>query len=475
MKHHPEPGHRVRNAVQAFLQAHDKFAHCRGLVIGVSGGPDSACLLHAAASLQAKFGLNLHAAHLSHGMRGHEADEDDAYVARLAASLGVTSIRDRIDVATSAKEERLSIEDAGRHARYDFFAQVCLDVNAQAVLVGHTADDQVETVLLNLTRGAGLAGLAGMRATTTWQAPIGEVLVGRPLLSVNRADTESYCEAFSLEPRMDSTNESRDFVRNRIRHQILPLLRDINPGADAHITQSAVIAGQANALLTAHAQSWIASNASSNAGRVSLPRRELNDHPHIVTTYILREALRSFVPNLDAISERHLEAVSALTIGPSGRRADLPGGSTAMAEGGRIVLGLGIPSVIPIPEQPVRIPGTTLIGPWRIDTRFASADEPLPDEGGVAHLDVGAASDLAVRSRKHGDRFQPLGLGAPKKLQDFFVDEKIPRHQRDGIPLLLAHGEIVWGVGHRMGERAKVRDDTQNILRVEFSPSRTTP
>ncbi len=192
---------------------------------------------------------------------------------------------------------------------------------------------------------------------------------------------------------------------------------------------------------------------------------------------MLREALREFVPDLQGLGSRHLDAVDGLCSGASGRRADLPCGVAAYTEAADLVLRVGLPPPPAAPIEPcsLTLPGVADAGPWRVEGRLVPASEPFPDGRYAAHLDPSAACRVTVRSRRRGDRFQPLGMRESKSLQDFFVDAKVPRADRDGAPLLLADGEIIWVVGHRLGERAKVREGARDALRVEFTPRNGAP
>ena len=466
------PVRRVLSAVRAF---YDEHAETTRVLVGVSGGPDSVCLLDAAAALREKTGVDVHAAHLDHGLRGDEGRADAAYVAGLCDRLGVTLDVESADIAALAKESRQSLEEAGRRARYDFFARVARRTGAGIVLVAHTADDQAETVLLHLTRGAGLPGLAGIRPRSSWRSPEGRLRVGRPLLGLSRADTEAYCAARGLSPRHDSSNDSLDFARNRIRREVLPALRKINVEAGGNAARFADLAAQAVDYLEAQAREWLTANASTR-GDVALPRAALAAQHPALRAYVLREALRKFVPDLQGLGSRHLDAVDDLCSGGSGRRADLPGSVAAYTEAADLVLRVGPPPppAAPIEPHDLTLPGVADAGPWRVEGRLVSASEPFPDGRYAAHLDPAAARDVTVRSRRRGDRFQPLGMRESKSLQDFFVDAKVPRADRDGAPLLLADGEIIWVVGHRLGERAKVRDGARDALRVEFTPRNGT-
>ena len=465
------PVHRVRRAVRAFYSEHAALTGAGRALVGVSGGPDSVCLLDAAAALRDETGVDVHAAHLDHGLRGDEGRVDAAYVGGLCDRLGVPLDTECADVAALAKESRRSLEEAGRRARYDFFARAAHRWGAGIVLVAHTADDQAETVLLHLTRGAGLSGLGGMRPLTSWRSPGGELRVGRPLLDLSRADTEAYCAARDLSPRRDSSNDALDFARNRIRHDVMPVLRRINAGADGNTARFAGLAAQAVDYLEGQARAWFAANASTRGGAVALPRAALAAQHPALRAYVLREALRDLAPGLREIGSRHLDAVDKLCAGASGRRADLPGPVAAYAEAANLVLRAGPPPAPAAPIEPheLTLPGVGDAGPWRVEGRLVPSSEPFPGDRYTAHLDPAAAGRVTVRSRRRGDRFQPLGMRESKSLQDFFVDAKVPRAERDGAPLLVADGEIIWVVGHRLGERAKVREGAPDALRVEFT------
>ncbi len=471
------PVRRVLSAVRAFYDEHAALVEARRAIIGVSGGPDSVCLLDAAASLREETGAYVQAAHLDHGLRGDEGRADAAYVAGLCDRLGVPLDTECADVAVLAKESRQSLEEAGRRARYDFFTRVARQYGAGIALVAHTADDQAETVLLHLSRGAGLPGLAAMRPLTSWQSADGQLRVGRPLLGLSRADTEAYCAARDLGPRHDTSNDSLDFARNRIRREVLPVLRKINVEAGGNAARFADLAAQAVDYLEAQAREWLTANASTRGNAVVLPRPQLAAQHPALRAHVLREALRQFIPDLQGLGSRHLDAVGDLCAGASGRRADLPGGVAAYTEAADLVLRVGPPPLPTAPIEPreLTLPGVGDAGPWHVEGRLVLASELFPDGRYAAHLDPSAACRVTVRSRRHGDRFQPLGMRDSKSLQDFFVDAKVPRAERDGAPLLLADGEIIWVVGHRLGERAKVREGARHALRVEFTPRNGAP
>ncbi len=212
------------------------------LVVAVSGGPDSVCLLHILVKLQKELGIAINVAHLNHQLRGAEADADAQYVAELARQLDVPIIIDSRNVKAYQTRQRISMEEAAREVRYDFLAEVAESVGTDRVAVGHTVDDHVETILMHLIRGTGTRGLRGLQPLSPWQSSGGSLNVIRPLLPVSRQETVDYCHQNRLFPRIDTSNQSLSPLRNRIRHQLLPLLRSYNPKVDESLLRTARIA-----------------------------------------------------------------------------------------------------------------------------------------------------------------------------------------------------------------------------------------
>jgi len=464
--------------VAAFLEAHG-LADGRTLLVGVSGGPDSVALLHALAGLREALPVRLHAAHLDHGLRGRESRADAEYVAGLCERLGVPLISKRVDVAAFRHRLGLSMEDAARRVRYGFFAEAGKKAGARVVLVGHTADDQVETVLLHLLRGSGVAGLAGMealaRAPSAGDGEAAPLLVGRPLLGVSRRETEAYCAAHRLGPRRDSSNRSPRFLRNRVRRELLPVLRRYNPSIDAALLRLAEQAALTARHLDRQVEQVWPRLARPEQGAVVLDRAELAALDPALQAHALRRAVAQVKGDLQGIAAAHIRRVAELAAGPAGRSASLPGGIRFVTGYERHRLGRRGEAAPAAPalrgETRLRVPGTTYAGGWRVRATTEAADAELRSAGCVALLDVALARRaLVVRSRRPGDRFRPLGMAQAKKLQDFFVDAKVPREARDAVPLVCADGEIVWVVGYRIGEAARVPAGALRRLRLELTP-----
>lgn len=439
------------------------------LVVGVSGGPDSLGLLHALCHGVPALGLRLHVAHLNHGLRGDEADEDARAVAAEAARLGLPVTVERAHLGPAHGP---GLEERAREARYRFLASVIEVTGAWAAAVGHTADDQVETVLLNLVRGAGLRGLGGMHPLTSLKWPQGEpVRVLRPLLHVSRAQTEAFCAALGLTPRHDSSNADPVPRRNLLRLQVIPLLRQINPRLDQAIAHTAdAAAGGLQALDEQAAR--LLDQAADTGNQQVIHSPLLASADDAVLTYALIEwwRRRSGLPPL--LQSSHLDSLRRVLRAGRGE-ASLPRSWRCVVESGTARLELAPPGQPAVPgEQPLAVPGTTAWGPWEIVAETTETwPSPLPRTTREAWLDLDrTGTDLLIRSRRPGDRFVPLGMGTPKSLQDFFVDARVPRSQRDQVPLVLAGEAIVWVAGWRVDECFRLRPESRRALHLYVYP-----
>ncbi|MHB9092636.1 MAG: tRNA lysidine(34) synthetase TilS, partial [Chloroflexota bacterium] len=414
-------------------------------VVGVSGGVDSVALLHALRAASSELGIALHVAHLNHGLRGEAAEQDADFVAGLACEWGLSATVQRADVSAYAAEHGLSLEAASRQARYGFFAEVVDVLRAHAVVAGHTADDQAETVLLHLLRGTGLAGLRGMRPTQHLRVGAngaGRPLnVCRPLLGTSRAEVEAYAAQHSLAHREDSSNGDVTFTRNRIRHELLPLLETYNPGARQGIMRMAQLLDDDYQCLTQLAEMAWSDVARLQHGGVSLSLEGLRSVPVAVARLVVREAYAVVAGGLADLTAEHVEQSLSLALrGRTGALLDLPGGVVALRGYGEVLIARGLPAAESLPREgvPLRVPGATVVGTWEVRAELREtpcgrqpADPPHVD------LDfdrVGAR--LLLRRRARGDKMRPVGLKGSKKLQDIMVDAKVPRWERDAVPVL---------------------------------------
>ena len=474
------------------------------LVVAVSGGPDSLALLFALCRLKGELGLELHGAHLDHGLRGDASEADARFVSSVFHKQGVAFTTERADVPSFQRTHRLSPEEAAREVRYGFLAQVASERRADAIALGHTSDDQAETVLMNIMRGSGLTGLRGMEPTTRRTFAEGEVLLVRPLLSASREDTLSYCRALGLEPRLDLSNQSTELRRNRVRLELLPLLEEYNPA----IREALIRLSRSAAEEVAHLDSLVDGIWHEAVRRereyVSLKKDVLGRLSTALQAHLLRRAVAEVKGDLNELEQTHIDDMVRLVGGPAGRTLDLPGGirfSTGYAEA---TVATARHDPCPLPalegEHPLAVPGETLVCGWRVSASVVEQSTPEPRSPRAAAAAIGEAvhdpsmadydrreeygpdglracmshdvlgGGLRVRARRPGDRFQPLGMSGQKKLQDFMVDAKIPRQWRGRVPLVVSLKGIAWVAGWRIADWAKVKDGEFSQLELVFAP-----
>lgn len=450
------------------------------VVVGVSGGPDSLALLDVLARLRDAFGVSLVAAHLNHGLRADAAADLNA-VRRVAGGLGVPVRADRAELGPWRGGG--SLQAAARRARYRFFREVAAAEGAGVLALGHQLDDQAETVLLRLLRGAGPDGLAGI-APVRRERKSG-LRVVRPLIDVPRADVEAYCAARDLRPVADPSNLRPVFLRNRIRLELLPLLeRDYAVNLRPRLARLAAALRADREVLEDQAARALEGLVRRRApGLVALDAAALAGLEPAVARRAVRQALEALFAgdgagdDPEAPPEPAVE--SALELARAAGQGDVParalaGGMTGRVAGGALWLErarqapggycrrLEVPGAVEVPEAGVTISA-------RLSSVFDLGGLDGIRAGDLAAVDYNKVTlPLWVRNRRPGDRFRPLGLGGHKKLKDFFIAEGVPRPWRDRLPLVAAgpSGEdrIVWVAGHRIDDSARCDADTRTAI-----------
>ena len=429
--------------------------------------------------LRASLDFALHVAHADHGLRGEESREDARFVEEEAHGLGLPFTLGRLDVSALRAERRLSLEEAAREARYAFLADTASALGAPAIALGHTADDQAETLLMRLLRGSGSAGLAGMTAVSLLPAARRGVRIAlvRPLLDFTKAETRAYCTFRGVTPREDSSNASLEITRNRVRLELLPMLERYNPRireALLRLGASAALDHDFISQAAGEARDWLATD--SEQGGVSISRAGfLALHPAL-RRHLLRQVYAELAGSAVGLSHRHVEDMARLASGRTGARLALPGGLAF--EVGYDTLRLAPANAQPEAAAPIAgehalsIPGETSVGGWLVLAELpAPSATPITTGPLRAALDADrVGSGLHVRSRWPGDRINPLGMTGTRKVQDVMVDERTPAADRDGTPLVVSEHGVAWVVGHRMAHWARVREDTQRVLVLEFRP-----
>jgi len=446
------------------------------VAVAVSGGSDSVGLVWILRTIAPEVGASLAGLiHVNHGLRGAESDADETLCRALAERLGVPIEVRRRDVAGLARDRRVSLEVAARDARYACFDECADSLGANLIATGHTEDDQAETVLLRLLRGTGTRGLSGIR--------IRRGRFVRPLLETRRTELQHHLRALGEPWREDASNADRAIIRNRIRHELVPVLNDIAPGGVKALARLARLAADDEAFLE--------EAANENHARLVLSDRSidaavLSALPVVLARRLVRRFASETVPDAN-LSAEHLEAVCRLaaTDNPVGS-LDLTGLSVRKASG-RLEFTAGVrqPSEAGVswPVRELDVPGLVVLpeAGLAIEARAPDASEVL-DAGHAREAERAVrvvihrgpdASRLLVRNRRPGDRFQPLGAPGRRKLQDVFVDRKVPRLERDTVPVVTdVNGEIVWVAGVALAERCRIRAPGNDMLLLELRKHR---
>ena len=448
----------------------------RPLLVAVSGGPDSVTLLHLLHTLSAQFPLSIQVAHLNHGLRGAAADQDAAYVQKVAKNLNVPIIIEVADVRAFRNKYKLSLEEAAREVRYSFLFKAAHRVNASAIALGHTEDDQAETVLLHLLRGTGLQGLRGMlEHSPTGNLPEhkGLTLI-RPILKLTRQQTLACCQTKGITPQDDSSNNQMEYTRNKIRHLLIPNLTQYNPSIKKVLARLAKT--------TSRDLNFIDQELSKKWGDLVTPKpyglsihRDAFLNLHLsLQAHLLRRAWGFLCGRASGLTSIHIENMMALAKKDrgSGRALSL-GHEIQFKTSYEDLLVVYEPSVTPTHELesiPLSLPGEAQIGRWHVTAHIVNRQiEIYRDSPYRAHLDFESlGGKVLVRSRKLGDRFHPLGMDGTKKLKEFMIDAHIPREYRQDIPLLTGKEGVAWVVGWQIAHWARVTPKTEQVIEVNF-------
>jgi tRNA(Ile)-lysidine synthase len=449
------------------IHKYNMLSHGERVLVGISGGPDSVALLHVLKQIEKDMGIEIYAAHVHHGIRGTVADQDAEFVAQLCQQWNVPLFVERVDVPRLADEGGLTLEEAGRIVRYRFFEKVLQDVRGHKVALGHNRDDQAETILHHILRGTGMQGLQGIK-------PVRQNKFIRPLIEVSRAEIEEYCHQNGLEFRVDATNRDVAYTRNRIRHELIPYIKQhFNPNiVDALVRMGAIIRDEEEFLQDYCQKEYdrLVRAFSQNELRIDLDG--FLARPIAVKRRVLRMALMAIGGTLDEIGANHVEDVLDMAFNSTtGAMLTLPNDIRVLKDYDSIVVWRGeFRPAVPLFEYSLDIPGRVIIKECGIEitAQWVQHKEVSFSSPWRAYIDGDVIKGrLRVRNRRQGDRFKPFGMEGTKRLKEYFIDRKVPRHERDGIPLVVDEKNIIWVVGWQIHDDYKVTPMTHNIVQLE--------
>lgn len=464
---------RFFNRVKHYMEQYHMLHSGDRVVAGISGGADSVCLFFVLLELQQELGITFHGVHVNHGLRGEAADSDEQFVVRLCEKYQVPLDIYRVDLNQVAKDRKVSLEEAGRDIRREAFLETMGKWDGTKIALAHHQNDNAETLLWNLARGTGLRGMAGIR-------PVHGIWI-RPLLGVTRQDIESCLQYMGQDFCTDLTNLETTYTRNKIRHQVLPVLEEeVNPAAVRHMNEAMEQMGLLRDFVeeeTIHAVERVCRKTECF---VELLEEEWRKLPKFLQKEVIYTVLEEVSGSGKDLGKVHIQAVEDLFDQQVGRWRMLPGAIRALCtyDGVRVEQYVSEEKEFPKKESCVEliIPGMTEIPGknLRISCQIIDVQEPLevaeiPQKRYTKWLDYDIiASCLKVRGRELGDWLVIDKAGHEKKLKSWFVNEKIPADQRGEIPLIADGNQIVWIVGYRMNMAYQVSANTKRILEIKI-------
>ncbi len=452
--------------VRRYIEQHHMIAEQDKIVIGVSGGADSVCLLFMLMEISRRYPFSLHVVHVNHGLRGADAQRDAAFVRDICQQYKLPFYLYEKDVNAYAKEHGLTLEEAGREVRYQAFEEIRTKIGAARIAVAHHKDDQAETVLFRLFRGSGIKGLGGIQ-------PVRDDII-RPLLCLERQEIEQYIEKYGLSYCTDVTNANNHYTRNIIRNKVLPMIEaEVQERAVSHIADTAELMQDAEQYIYAQALLAFAATASTeaeNGYRINVEK--LFSYPPIIRQYIVRIAMERLADEWKDIGCRHVKDILELKSKRSGKCVMLPQGLTAKRDYEDILI---FRTQIPKESRACRIQidriPQTVILPNGMKAEF-SLEEPqkkqkIEQKTYTKQFDYDKIeSGLLLRNRDKNDFFCINAAMDRQTIKTYCINEKIPRDKREELVLLADGAHILWVIGYRISEKYKITEETKKILKV---------
>lgn len=438
------------------IKQYNMLKYADGVLVGVSGGADSVCLLLVLCALRQEYHLNIHVLHVHHMLRGAEADEDAAFVQNLCRQQQVACDTVSVDVGRLAKQQQRSVEEVGRDCRYQLFEEYRARCQLQKIAVAHHRDDNAETVLFQMLRGTGLTGLAGMRRVRADG-------VIRPLLSCSRSEIEQWLITQGQSWRVDSTNLLREYARNKIRLDLLPVIENsFGLGAVQQLTNQCEVYREMDDYFNQQAKSFL--DVFWEEAQMRLNQVEFLAQPRPIQRYIALQCLEKARGKRKDLGHIHVDTFLELAQKQTGARRDFPYGLEVFVQYGYLYF-----------VRKKAQEGEKEEIPYKIQMKTTQERKNFQESSCTKCFDYDRIQGAVVlRTRQAGDWMQLYADGRKKKLKDIFIDLKIPRQQRDAIPLVAVGNEILWIVGYRTTQAYRVEEETKWILEVKITEKEGT-
>lgn len=438
------------------------------VIVGVSGGPDSICMLHILMTLRERFSLKLVVAHINHGLRGVDSDNDEKYVEEFCKLNKIDFSSIKVDVHKISRDKNISCESAGRDVRYKFFNSLKEKHSANKIAIAHNSNDQAETVLMRIMRGTGLEGLSGIK-------PIRDGIIIRPLLYCTRAEIEDYCNINQLDPRIDKTNFENIFARNKVRLELIPYIEtNFNNHIVNVLDRLAENSRVDNEFLEQNSEKKYKKYCTNKDDRVIITKEAFQEHQAIISR-ILRKAFVDLLGDLNSFERVHIFQIIDLQKNRTGKQTMLPNDIIAFNNYGDIHIYIKgkneTVNLINMNVYKLQLGENTLkdFGIKVTINQINEAPEHLDSSENIKYFDATKISNsITLRFRKNGDKFIPLGMSGYKKLKDIFIDMKIPREERNKIPLICFDNDIGWIVGYKVSNSFKIDSTTKKLIQIKL-------
>ncbi|WP_029451482.1 tRNA lysidine(34) synthetase TilS [Clostridium algidicarnis] len=469
----------MKKRILEYIEKYSMIQKDDKVLVALSGGPDSITLLHILYSLKDDLGITLYAAHINHKLRGEASDKDERYVKEICSSLNIPCYVKLADINAISKKRGISSEMAGRDVRYDFFESLKKDLNINKVAVAHNSNDRAETILMRIMRGTGIEGLAGIK-------PVRDNTYIRPILILSRKEIEDYCEINKLCPRIDKTNNEPIYARNKVRLELIPYIKEnFNKDIINTLNRFSELMVRDNDYLEKISyekfMKYVEINSKSD---IIIHKEAFKEHDSIVTR-IIRYSIEKLEGTLNNIEMIHISSIVSLSNQGTGKTVNLPHDITVSNVYGdifikknykKVIKNENLSSIINLKDytkEDLKIGVKINIPEFQMSLfiKLLSDDNisnlNLKGKSNCKYFDADKIKgDINVRYRKDGDKFIPYGMSGSRKLKDIFIDEKIPREQRDSIVLICFDKHIAWIEGYKVSELFKVEHKTKNILSI---------
>ncbi|GAB6168577.1 tRNA lysidine(34) synthetase TilS [Clostridium carnis] len=458
--------------VKSFIKENKLLEKGDKVLVALSGGPDSICLLHLLNSLKEEYKLSVAAAHVNHMLRGDEAVEDEDYVKKFCDDLNIPCYIERIDIDKISKKKGISHEMAGREERYALFERIRINEGYNKIAIAHNANDQAETVLMRMMRGTGIEGLCGIKAKRS-----GGII--RPILCLGREEIEKYCYINNLDARIDKTNLEKKYNRNKIRLDILPYMKNnFNNDIIETINRMALLIQKDNEFIEKKSIEEFEKHCERNKDFFKI-KKSLFSLEEAMVTRVIKISLIEYSKKYNNFEMKHIFEIINLAKNETSKKVDITNNIVAENIYGDIILKRRKNNkALSKKENKVEINKKNLKGQCiefeeyivNIDIMEMKNNIEFSNNDLIKFFDYDNIKEgLCIRTRRDGDKIKPLGMKGQKKIKDIFIDMKVPKEYRDKIPIVSFDGNIGWIVGYKVSEDYKIKKETKNIIKIIFT------